>query len=186
MKIISVALSAVLCASAADATVFTYSVSGTFADGTTMSGRFSFNDQIYDSIRQFSAVSIRLNRATPVTLTATTGFTAPALGGTNTAGQVTFAGPNGTRLMLGLIGNYSRAPSLTAITSPSFNSGGVYYTAYSVAGVSSHLVSGSVTQVSPAVPPVPEPITWGLMLLGFGMVGAGLRSRRRRTTVTYA
>jgi len=33
---------------------------------------------------------------------------------------------------------------------------------------------------------VPEPATWGLMLLGFGLVGAGARSRRRRTTVTYA
>jgi len=38
----------------------------------------------------------------------------------------------------------------------------------------------------PVVAPVPEPATWGLMLLGFGMVGAGLRSRRRSTTVTYA
>jgi hypothetical protein len=26
---------------------------------------------------------------------------------------------------------------------------------------------------------VPEPATWGLMLMGFGMVGAGLRTRRR-------
>lgn len=34
--------------------------------------------------------------------------------------------------------------------------------------------------------PVPEPATWGMMLLGFGMVGAGLRSRRRSTTVTFA
>ena len=37
-----------------------------------------------------------------------------------------------------------------------------------------------------AVAPVPEPATWGLMLAGFGMVGAGLRSRRRSSTVTYA
>jgi hypothetical protein len=32
---------------------------------------------------------------------------------------------------------------------------------------------------------VPEPATWGLMLAGFGLVGAGLRSRRRQA-VTYA
>jgi len=34
---------------------------------------------------------------------------------------------------------------------------------------------------------VPEPATWGLMLMGFGLVGAGLRSRcRAAATVTYA
>jgi hypothetical protein len=33
--------------------------------------------------------------------------------------------------------------------------------------------------------PIPEPATWGLMLLGFGMVGTGLRARRQ-TRVTFA
>lgn len=33
---------------------------------------------------------------------------------------------------------------------------------------------------------VPEPATWGMMLLGFGLAGASMRSRRRRTAVTYA
>jgi len=32
---------------------------------------------------------------------------------------------------------------------------------------------------------IPEPATWGMMLLGFGVVGAGMRARRR-STVTYA
>lgn len=32
---------------------------------------------------------------------------------------------------------------------------------------------------------VPEPATWGLMILGFGLVGASMR-RRVKTTVTYA
>ena len=44
----------------------------------------------------------------------------------------------------------------------------------------------SFTNVAAASGAVPEPATWGLMLAGFGMVGAGLRSRRRSTTVTYA
>ena len=30
------------------------------------------------------------------------------------------------------------------------------------------------------VPPVPEPGTWAMMLLGFGAIGAAMRSRRRR------
>ena len=33
---------------------------------------------------------------------------------------------------------------------------------------------------------VPEPATWGLMLIGFALVGASLRYRRLRTAVTYA
>jgi len=33
---------------------------------------------------------------------------------------------------------------------------------------------------------VPEPATWGLMLAGLGMVGAGMRSRRTRFTVAAA
>jgi len=37
-----------------------------------------------------------------------------------------------------------------------------------------------------AAPGVPEPATWGLMLVGFGMVGAGLRTRRRSVTFANA
>jgi hypothetical protein len=33
---------------------------------------------------------------------------------------------------------------------------------------------------------VPEPATWGLMILGFAAVGAGLRNRRRRVNVATA
>ncbi|RYD20158.1 MAG: PEP-CTERM sorting domain-containing protein, partial [Lysobacteraceae bacterium] len=33
---------------------------------------------------------------------------------------------------------------------------------------------------------VPEPATWALMLLGFGMVGAATRYRRRASRIAYA
>jgi len=32
---------------------------------------------------------------------------------------------------------------------------------------------------------VPEPATWGLMLVGFGLIGGSARYRRRRTLVSY-
>ncbi len=32
---------------------------------------------------------------------------------------------------------------------------------------------------------VPEPATWAMMLVGFGMIGAASRYRRRRTAITY-
>ncbi|MDN4633181.1 PEPxxWA-CTERM sorting domain-containing protein [Sphingomonas sp. PvP056] len=38
-----------------------------------------------------------------------------------------------------------------------------------------------------SVSAVPEPATWGMMLMGFGMIGFGLRSYKRSSTkVTYA
>jgi hypothetical protein len=33
---------------------------------------------------------------------------------------------------------------------------------------------------------VPEPATWGMMILGFGMIGAAARSRKVKTTVKFA
>jgi hypothetical protein len=35
-------------------------------------------------------------------------------------------------------------------------------------------------------PAVPEPATWGMMILGFGMIGAASRSRKVKTTVKFA
>ncbi|RYG87482.1 MAG: PEP-CTERM sorting domain-containing protein, partial [Alphaproteobacteria bacterium] len=33
---------------------------------------------------------------------------------------------------------------------------------------------------------VPEPATWALLLLGFGMLGCGMRTRRARDSLTFA
>ncbi len=33
---------------------------------------------------------------------------------------------------------------------------------------------------------VPEPATWGMMIVGFGMIGAASRSRKVKTTVSFA
>lgn len=40
--------------------------------------------------------------------------------------------------------------------------------------------------VSASVAAVPEPATWGMMLLGFGMMGASMRYRRKSTAVSFA
>lgn len=44
-------------------------------------------------------------------------------------------------------------------------------------------VAGFQGDVSAAVP---EPATWGLMILGFGLVGGALRRRRQKVSVRYA
>lgn len=55
---------------------------------------------------------------------------------------------------------------------------------YAILGTRSFF-SGSlqVTEISSAVP---ENSTWAMMLLGFGMMGASIRYRRRSTKVAYA
>lgn len=49
------------------------------------------------------------------------------------------------------------------------------------------IVSGASTlTISSLVSAAPEPGTWMMMILGFGMAGAGLRYRRRSTSVSYS
>ncbi|MBJ6122797.1 PEPxxWA-CTERM sorting domain-containing protein [Sphingomonas mollis] len=45
---------------------------------------------------------------------------------------------------------------------------------------------GNSLEVDNVVFAVPEPSTWALMFLGFGMVGTAMRYRRRSKSVTYA
>lgn len=47
------------------------------------------------------------------------------------------------------------------------------------------IVSGSSTLTISAAA-VPEPATWAMMLVGFGMLGAVIRYRRRSTAIVYA
>lgn len=44
--------------------------------------------------------------------------------------------------------------------------------------------TGLVTGINEATAPVPEPATWAMMLVGFGVVGGAMRSRR--VTVSFA
>lgn len=48
--------------------------------------------------------------------------------------------------------------------------------------------SGSFTLASPpaAIPAVPEPAIWGMMIVGFGLIGGAMRYRRRSASVTFA
>jgi hypothetical protein len=46
--------------------------------------------------------------------------------------------------------------------------------------------TGATHSASVTFDAVPEPATWGMMILGFGLAGGALRASRRRTRVTYA
>lgn len=46
--------------------------------------------------------------------------------------------------------------------------------------------TGNSLEVDNLVFTVPEPSTWALMIVGFGMIGFAMRSRRRKTSIVYA
>jgi hypothetical protein len=55
-----------------------------------------------------------------------------------------------------------------------------------VAGRYLFTVRGGTVTAPPVVGAVPEPATWAMMIVGFGMIGGSMRYRRRKTTVTFA
>jgi hypothetical protein len=57
---------------------------------------------------------------------------------------------------------------------------------FNVAGLGPVTIRGGVGVVSGVVAAVPEPGTWAMMFVGFGMMGAAMRYRRRSTTTVYA
>lgn len=66
--------------------------------------------------------------------------------------------------------------------------GRVNYFANGGSGITSAAFSStnSAFEIDDIAAAVPEPGTWALMILGFGLVGSQLRARKRRTTVSFA
>ena len=60
------------------------------------------------------------------------------------------------------------------------------FNSLSIAGTGSGFHPFALDNVRFTTAAVPEPATWGLMVLGFGMIGAAARSRKVKTTVVYA
>lgn len=58
---------------------------------------------------------------------------------------------------------------------------------FDLSGVTNAVVGSTISMnVSTAAGAVPETATWGMMIAGFGMMGAALRTRRRSATVSFA
>jgi hypothetical protein len=64
------------------------------------------------------------------------------------------------------------------------------FTSFTITGVGTDATASTVFDNvrfgSAAVAPVPEPATWAMMIVGFGMVGANIRRRQHKAKVTYA
>jgi len=142
--------------------------SGTFSNGQTLSGQLT------------------------QTLPGFANFTNAAL----LVGGQTFSGPNSGEqdfvngfLSLNFINYFGELLTLetnNSVRDFSFlPSGGTLLTTsnYVSAGQQIFLTSGSFAEISTAVP---EPETWAMMLVGFGMVAGAARYRRRSMAATYA
>jgi hypothetical protein len=89
---------------------------------------------------------------------------------------------------------FSTAAPYFSFSGLSFAANGLNYNLYSQGGVRlcgqtvgcQNAAQFSGLTVSEVTSPVPEPATWAMMLLGFGLVGYVMRSRRQRNSVTYA
>lgn len=101
-----------------------------------------------------------------------------SVGGLNASGQITsalwddaqYVAGSGRMVMLGDVDMVSNAYGLTDYTALN---GNARFALNSVA----YLVGGKTGAV-------PEPASWGMMILGFGLIGAAMR-RRTRMTVSY-
>ena len=100
----------------------------------------------------------------------TTGSEAWQVFGSNTAGSLgtfLFGGNNEASYALPNFGRYS------------------FYD-FRAVPVAEHAARANFLLGGLTVAAVPEPATWGLMVLGFGMIGAAARSRKAKTNVVYA
>ena len=100
--------------------------------------------------------------------------------GNSEEGSLTWNNGGDTTLNFGSFGNL-----LVHLNDVTFNEGWPSYRDPSL-GDDPGLVKASFTLQSPTAAAVPEPMTWALMLMGFGGLGAALRANRRQGALTVA
>ena len=76
-------------------------------------------------------------------------------------------------------------PFSIAVASDSEN-GGYFETGRGTGGHTYGQLSIATITGGPVVSAVPEPVTWAMMLVGFGAIGASMRYGRRKSSVSYA
>ncbi|KQS04445.1 hypothetical protein ASG11_09440 [Sphingomonas sp. Leaf357] len=119
---------------------------------------------------------------------------------TNSNGQVLVADSALTATGSGLFFNYSAASGLALFQAPTIGSSVTYFCLQvsgcfnpaSIPGQGLRITGGYLNNTKTgnvqfaSVAAVPETATWGMMILGFGMIGAAVRSRKVKTSVSYA
>ena len=104
--------------------------------------------------------------------------------------SASFAQSNVLNLFTGttLITSFNFAPGTNFVVGQDFattlGAGGTFTVTPSAGNV--NFTGGVGTVTSSVSAAVPETATWGMMIAGFGMMGAALRTRRRSTKVSFA
>jgi hypothetical protein len=124
---------------------------GTFAQGTsTYDFTFTTIGGTYDTLLQMQATAVHTGIPHAIAFTL-------------------FKGTPGSGSFVANSGGTATTPTLLTLTA------GTYYMEVDTVSVPKELVTGGLTLLSS----VPEPAAWTMMLLGFGALGAAVRSRRR-------
>lgn len=198
----SAALIATTAMPAAAAPIF-YTITGVFS-GSTAGGAFNDVSATFTGIGDTSTATtggFGIPSYVAVNLSSFTAFTpgdnhtytitSPGTFGVYKASDL--LGPAATQTRLGFIfdGNGSNGIALesnayngySGLTSFATTAGSVYYSAASFDTTEGRINITGFTGGTFGATAVPEPATWAMMLLGFGMVGFGLR-RRQASKVT--
>ncbi|GGB17735.1 hypothetical protein GCM10011380_04080 [Sphingomonas metalli] len=185
------AVAAVASAPAAAATQFTVNSA---ASNIQVSNKTCLgNCNVTASLATFSPFSLNVGQSTEFNF-ANFVFTGTGVGSANVSATLAFSDPFATATTAGTVGyltffgaltggalNWSTGTqTLTASNGASFS---VRFN--DLVGVTGGRATSTVT-VRLLAAAVPEPATWGMMLLGFGMVAGAARYRRAKTNVTYA
>jgi len=192
---------AIVSASPASAAVITYTISGTFS-GTTGAVSYTGQQATFTGIGDTSTLrtvngfeTVTLNSLTaadsngvttltvlsPMTFIYDASFGFVAFANSTVTGQLFAIGVAGLSNYDGISNFGQSAPS--DLSGPT--SGADPYLS-NLGNVSIDTVRQARFSASVVTAAVPEPATWAMMLVGFGMIGATARYRRRTTKIAYA
>jgi hypothetical protein len=179
MLFLGAATAALFTAGTANATKM-FTVSGTFIDTAnnnaagTLNGTISTNDAM-SALESFSLTSSQSGRFESILYsTSTANWTMGGLPGTPLSGAAftisSLLSGNTLTLQFPLPLTQS-VTQLGSLSGESQRRNGVFFDVRSLSGT---------------IAAVPEPATWAMMLVGFGMVAGAARYRRKSVAVTYA